>query len=115
MTQRPVFRRFDRRLFAGAALLAVSSLAGCADTDANGTASTAPPATISSSAAEAAVPSLVADTQATEQTFASAWGPATGSQIPALAASDHAGQPQTLSSLSGDKGLLLVFSRSADW
>jgi len=47
--------------------------------------------------------------------FASAWGPATGSTIPMLAAADHLGQPQTLDSLAGEKGLLLVFSRSADW
>ena len=117
MTQRPVFRRFDDRLLAGAAALALA-LAGCADTESNGSASTASaaaPTTISSSAAEVAVPTLATSEPATEQTFASAWGPATGSQIPKLAASDHAGQPQTLDSLSGDKGLLLVFSRSADW
>lgn len=47
--------------------------------------------------------------------FASAWGPAVGSNIPMLAANDHTGTAQSLGSLSGDKGLLLVFSRSADW
>ena len=116
MTQRPVFRRFDNRLLAGAAALALS-LSGCADTDSTVTASAAAPTTVASSVSEAevAVPSVASNEAATEQTFASAWGPATGSQIPKLAASDHTGQPQTLDSLSGDKGLLLVFSRSADW
>jgi|GEM_PF-2641511 len=130
MPQRPVFRRFDNGLLAGAAVLALS-LSGCADTDSGGTASaldsapvTAAPTTAASSVASTAsgaaseavaVPSSANTEAAPEQTFASAWGPATGSQIPKLAASDHTGQPQTLASLSGDKGLLLVFSRSADW
>jgi len=47
--------------------------------------------------------------------FASAWGPAVGTKIPLLAASDHTGATQNLASLTGAKGLLLVFSRSADW
>ena len=47
--------------------------------------------------------------------FASVWGPAIASMAPTIAAQDHTGQPQTLASLAGERGLLLVFSRSADW
>ena len=42
-------------------------------------------------------------------------GPAVGASIPAFEVSDSNGKLQTLSSLSGPKGLLLVFFRSADW
>lgn len=38
-----------------------------------------------------------------------------GSQAPELNAIDSQGQPQTLKSLSAEKGLVLVFFRSADW
>lgn len=47
--------------------------------------------------------------------FAAVWGPELGSTAPAIAAQDHTGRAQTLASLSGERGLLLVFSRSADW
>ena len=123
MTQRPAFSFSARRRFAYAAmtLAAASSLAlsGCADGDAGSAPSAAQPTTITSSAADT-VPNFSGDSALTadpsaEMTFADAWGPSTGSQIPQLAAPDHTGQPQTLDSLSGDKGLLLVFSRSADW
>lgn len=43
------------------------------------------------------------------------WGPAVGEDAPMLAASDQAGNPHTLTTLTGPKGLLLVFSRSVDW
>ena len=105
-------QRSPRRLAAGsaAALLISAGLlsAGCSE---SGT-STAAGDTQAASSAEAA-PATMAP--ASEQTYADAWGPAAGSQIPMLAAADQTGQPQTLSSLSGGKGLLLVFSRSADW
>jgi hypothetical protein len=42
-------------------------------------------------------------------------GPAVGSAVPAFEAQDQNGRPQTLSSVAGPKGTLLVFYRSADW
>jgi hypothetical protein len=42
-------------------------------------------------------------------------GPAVGATIPAFEALDLNGKPQTLASLTGPKGLMLVFFRSADW
>lgn len=42
-------------------------------------------------------------------------GPAVGAQAPAIAASDLAGKPVTVRGLSGDKGVVLVFFRSARW
>lgn len=42
-------------------------------------------------------------------------GPAVGAAIPTLEVSDLNGVKQTLASLSGPKGLMLVFFRSADW
>ncbi|MEM9743821.1 MAG: hypothetical protein AAF918_14155 [Pseudomonadota bacterium] len=43
------------------------------------------------------------------------WGPAVGTTAPMLSALDQAGQLQELRSLSGAKGLLMVFNRSVDW
>jgi hypothetical protein len=42
-------------------------------------------------------------------------GPSVGQQIPAFKAIDQFGRQQTLSSLVGSKGLVLLFVRSADW
>jgi hypothetical protein len=42
-------------------------------------------------------------------------GPAVGKKIPAFEAKDQNGKTQTLKSLSGPKGLVLLFVRSADW
>jgi hypothetical protein len=42
-------------------------------------------------------------------------GPQVGAVVPPLAGTDQFGKAQTLASLSGPKGLMLVFSRSADW
>ena len=42
-------------------------------------------------------------------------GPAVGATIPALEVKDLNGKTQTLASLTGPKGLMLVFFRSADW
>ncbi|XOV83080.1 MAG: hypothetical protein ACFHXK_19790 [bacterium] len=47
--------------------------------------------------------------------YSAGWGPAVGAALPALAAPDHTGVERTLADLSGDQGLLLFFSRSADW
>jgi hypothetical protein len=44
-----------------------------------------------------------------------ATGPSVGSQAPAFRAVDTQGQIQTLKSIMGPKGALLVFFRSADW
>jgi hypothetical protein len=42
-------------------------------------------------------------------------GPAIGATIPPFEAPDQNNRPQTLASISGPKGALLVFYRSADW
>jgi hypothetical protein len=42
-------------------------------------------------------------------------GPKVGEQLPAFQARDQFGHQQTLSSLTGPKGLVLLFVRSADW
>ncbi|HUS05093.1 MAG TPA: hypothetical protein VMZ52_02270 [Bryobacteraceae bacterium] len=42
-------------------------------------------------------------------------GPAIGSKIPAFSAADQNGTVQTLDSIKGPKGAMLVFYRSADW
>lgn len=44
-----------------------------------------------------------------------ALGPQVGSQIPDFALPDQHGRQQSLSTLRGPKGLVLVFNRSADW
>ncbi|HJU11721.1 MAG TPA: hypothetical protein VJ728_12635 [Candidatus Binataceae bacterium] len=42
-------------------------------------------------------------------------GPAVGEKVPQFALTDQHGRSRTLSDLTGPSGLLLVFSRSADW
>jgi hypothetical protein len=42
-------------------------------------------------------------------------GPAAGSPAPEFSAPDQAGRTQTLKSIMGPKGAMLVFYRSADW
>ena len=42
-------------------------------------------------------------------------GPAIGATIPAFSAPDQNGNPQTLKTIAGPKGAMLVFYRSADW
>jgi len=42
-------------------------------------------------------------------------GPAVGEVVPAFSAPDQNGHTQTLASISGPKGAMLVFFRSADW
>ena len=42
-------------------------------------------------------------------------GPAIGEKVPDFTLSDQSGQTRSLYDLMGPKGLLLVFSRSADW
>jgi hypothetical protein len=42
-------------------------------------------------------------------------GPGVGAKVPAFEAPDQNGQLQKLETLRGPKGLMLVFTRSADW
>jgi cytochrome oxidase Cu insertion factor (SCO1/SenC/PrrC family) len=42
-------------------------------------------------------------------------GPAIGEKVPNFTLTDQHGQPRTLNELMGPNGLLLTFSRSADW
>lgn len=42
-------------------------------------------------------------------------GPAIGERVPEFALPDHNGKQWTLHDLMGPSGLLLVFTRSADW
>ena len=42
-------------------------------------------------------------------------GPQPGQAVPPFEGVDQFGKPQTLSSISGPKGAMLVFFRSADW
>jgi hypothetical protein len=42
-------------------------------------------------------------------------GPAVGRKVPQFELADQNGQSRTLHNLTGPNGLLLVFSRSADW
>lgn len=42
-------------------------------------------------------------------------GPQVGARVPPIAGVDQFGRAQTLDSLSGPKGAMLVFFRSADW
>jgi len=42
-------------------------------------------------------------------------GPRVGARVPDFTLEDQHGQPRTLTSLLGPRGLMLVFFRSADW
>ena len=42
-------------------------------------------------------------------------GPAVGEKIPPFSARDQFGKEQSLASLTGERGLVLLFVRSADW
>jgi hypothetical protein len=42
-------------------------------------------------------------------------GPETGTVVPAFSAVDQTGKVRTLADLTGPKGFMLVFFRSADW
>jgi hypothetical protein len=46
---------------------------------------------------------------------ADATGPAVGQQIPGFSAPDQNGRIQSLKTIVGPKGAMLVFYRSADW
>lgn len=42
-------------------------------------------------------------------------GPQIGTRVPDFSLPDHLGRTQTLESIMGTKGAMLVFFRSADW
>jgi hypothetical protein len=42
-------------------------------------------------------------------------GPAVGTRVPAFSAIDQFGRTQTLESVAGPAGTMIVFYRSADW
>ena len=44
-----------------------------------------------------------------------ALGPQVGAQVPAFSGVDQFGRPQSLQSVAGPEGAMLVFFRSADW
>ena len=43
------------------------------------------------------------------------FGPRVGETVPDFSLVDHRGEARTLQSLMGRNGMMLVFSRSADW
>ena len=47
--------------------------------------------------------------------YGEAWGPAIGTEMPAIAANDQTGALRELESLGGERGLLFLIVRSADW
>ena len=52
---------------------------------------------------------------AAAQTSKITTGPEVGATLPAFEAQDQTGAARNLASLTGPKGLMLVFFRSADW
>ena len=58
---------------------------------------------------------LISSQTAAANEYAAGWGPAVGTKVPVLAASDQSGAAQTLRTLTGKQGLLLFMNRSADW
>ena len=52
---------------------------------------------------------------ARERVDVSKKGPQVGERVPDFTLTDQAGRARTLQSLMGDRGLMLVFLRSADW
>jgi hypothetical protein len=53
--------------------------------------------------------------QAAPAVDTSTLGPQVGAPVPPISGVDQFGKTQSLETLSGPKGLMLVFSRSADW
>ena len=49
------------------------------------------------------------------QSFVDSWGPTVGATAPAIEAEDQDGTIRDLESLCGERGVLFVLSRSADW
>jgi len=65
--------------------------------------------------AMAAPLALVGCAQGTDAAYVTSWGPAIGTEAPLLSANDQDGNLQTLDTLAGPNGLLIVFNRSVDW
>ena len=77
-------------------------------------------ATSSASASEATADEKAAaadEASADEESsgYEANWGPAVGATIPELDTRDSQGMSRDLASLTGERGLLLVVSRSAVW
>ena len=63
----------------------------------------------------AAIIFAVMSLQVSADDYSAGWGPAVGTALPPIAAPDQAGVERRLADLSGEQGLLLFLSRSADW
>jgi hypothetical protein len=60
-------------------------------------------------------PSTAGQAPARERVDVSKKGPQVGERVPDFTLTDQLGRARTLQSLMGDRGLMLVFLRSADW
>ena len=47
--------------------------------------------------------------------YVDSWGLDVGAKAPAIEAADQTGAVRDLASLTGERGLLLILNRSADW
>lgn len=59
--------------------------------------------------------SLLVATLAMASEYTDGWGPSAGTPIPDGEFASHPGATRTVSDLMGDKGLLILFNRSANW
>ena len=59
--------------------------------------------------------SLLVATLAMASEYIDSWGPSTGTQIPDGAFTSHLGETRTFADLMGEKGVLILFNRSANW
>ena len=58
---------------------------------------------------------VLAACAATQADYADTWGPDIGSQMPAFELADATGQLRDFDSLATPSGLILFFTRSANW
>ena len=58
---------------------------------------------------------LALSSAAGADSFVDSWGPAVGTTAPSIEAEDQDGTVRDLESLCGERGVLLVLSRSFDW
>lgn len=47
--------------------------------------------------------------------YSDGWGPSIGTQVPDGEFTSHLGETRTLADLVGEKGVLILFNRSANW
>ncbi|MCY3821590.1 MAG: hypothetical protein OXH52_19925 [Gammaproteobacteria bacterium] len=47
--------------------------------------------------------------------YSDGWGPPTGTRIPDEEFTSHLGETRTFADLMGEKGVLILFNRSANW